>query len=180
MKQYFSKLILALVLIITGTLILLFPATFIKILLITFLSYELFETLAFAFNVLKNKTYFKTNLTKTLINIFAASALLYILIKADARNISSMLVYLAAGLIFINSAIELYLTRKINKEANFSMFYTNSLITLIISIIMFIIPALVTDLIISLLAIALLFIGVLLLALIIYKIKNNKTIIISE
>ena len=180
MKQYFSKLILALVLILTGILIMLFPATFVKILLITFLSYELFEALAFSFYVFKNKTYLKTNITKTLIDVLASTILLFILIKAEARNISSMIVYLAAALIFLSSAVELYLAGKINKEAKLSMLYTNSLITLIFSIVMFLIPNLVTDLIITALAIVLLVAGILLLAFLIYKIKNNKTIIINE
>ena len=181
MKQHISKIILAAIFLLTGIIILLYPSNFLKFLLMIFLAYELIEAVIFSVTVFKNKSFIKTNLTKTAINLIGAIALFVLLLKSDAQNISNLIIYFVAGLIFLNSAIELYLALAINKKNANSVAYVNPTLTLIISLVMFLIPNLITGMIFSIIAFVLIAIGILMILRIVLAMKKDKqTIIIEE
>lgn len=164
MKRILSASIIGLALIALGLFLLINPTSIIKILVIVFGVYTALEGVSSLFSVFKlqkNSRTYITGLIKSLLNIAIGVLVVYLSVTSEGAEVATWVVYLIAIDLLLSAAvncIELYMLSKANLSSE--SLASSVILSIIFAIILFVFPALITSVAITIIGIILIVVGV--------------------
>lgn len=164
MKKYLGWICSGIILIVLGIIMLMRPASVLRVIVIMIGIYAIFEgvfSFISSFSVRTVGPVFKVSLIKALVNLFIGILVIYFAASASAQTVADWVVYLIAIDLLLNAiaeGIEIYILSR----AGFSMYGLTSgaVLSLVLSLIMFLFPQAVNATIFTFLAILVILAGV--------------------
>ncbi len=149
MKAQLQWILGGVLLLVTGIFVLANPTTVMKIAVIIFGLYLMIESifaLALTWKIRKLGSYFTVNSVRTLASLAIGILVLYFALTSPGAAVASWMVYLVAAWLLVSSLLEL-LEIWMLKRSGYESFgvTTSALVSLVISLIMFLFPVMINN-----------------------------------
>lgn len=149
MKAQLQWILGGVLLLVTGIFVLVNPTTVMKIAVIIFGLYLMIESifaLALTWKIRKLGSYFTINSVRTLASLAIGILVLYFALTSPGAAVASWMVYLVAAWLLVSSLLEL-LEIWMLKRSGYESFgvTTSALVSLVISLIMFLFPVMINN-----------------------------------
>ena len=131
---------------VTGIFVLANPTTVMKIAVIIFGLYLMIESifaLALTWKIRKLGSYFTINSVRTLASLAIGILVLYFALTSPGAAVASWMVYLVAAWLLVSSLLEIWMLKRSGYES-FGV-TTSALVSLVISLIMFLFPVMINN-----------------------------------